>query len=137
MRQLPTLKKERIEAVAISFLHSYRNPENERYVGEKISQALPDVTISLSSDVAPIAGEYERTSTAAADAYTKPLLSRYVSELGQSLAGGGLEVDLQLVLSSGEIASAAISRAQPGSPAGIRAGVGSDGRRVLRQAGRL
>jgi N-methylhydantoinase A/oxoprolinase/acetone carboxylase beta subunit len=101
------MQQEHIEAVAISFLHSYRNPENERHVGQQIAHALPDVTISLSSDVAPIAGEYERTSTAAADAYTKPLLSRYVNELEKALAGGGLEVDLQLVLSSGEIASAA------------------------------
>ena len=110
---IETLKQERIEAVAISFLHSYRNPENERYVGARIAEAMPGVTTSLSSDVAPIAGEYERTSTAAADAYTKPLLSRYVSEMERSLADSGMQVDLHLVLSSGEIAAAATAVRHP------------------------
>lgn len=93
------------ESVAISFLHSYRNPANERLVGDRIAAALPEVTVSLSSDIAPIAGEYERTSTVAADAYTKPLVSTYVAELGRALSEAGMQVELHLVLSSGEISS--------------------------------
>lgn len=101
------------ESVAIAFLHSYRNPANERAVATAIAEALPHVTISLSSDVAPIAGEYERTSTVAADAFTKPLVSTYVHELRASLSAGGMQSDLHLVLSSGEIASAESASRRP------------------------
>ena len=101
------------ESVAISFLHSYRNSANERDVAQQIAAALPDLTISLSSDVAPIAGEYERTSTVAADAYTKPLVSTYVHELQQALREAGMDCDLHLVLSSGEIASAESAARRP------------------------
>ena len=103
---IETLRQTEVESVAIAFLHSYRNPENERVVASAIAEALPDVTVSLSSDIAPIAGEYERTSTVAADAFTRPLVARYVKELRSSLSDAGMSVDLHLVLSSGEIASA-------------------------------
>jgi N-methylhydantoinase A/oxoprolinase/acetone carboxylase beta subunit len=101
------------ESVAVAFLHSYRNTENERIVGERIMSEFPNVTVSLSSDIAPIAGEYERTSTVAADAYTKPLVSKYIHELETALAEAGMEVDLQLVLSSGEISSAESAARRP------------------------
>lgn len=110
---IATLQESGAESVAISFLHSYRNSANERAVAEHITAALPDVTISLSSDVAPIAGEYERTSTVAADANTKPLVSKYVHELQHALGEAGMECDLHLVLSSGEITSAASAARRP------------------------
>lgn len=102
-----------IEAVAISLLHSYRSPENERHAAELLQEHLPDVAISISSDVAPIAGEYERTSTVAADAFTKPVLRRYVSELVDALREGGMQSDLHMMLSSGEIISASTAVERP------------------------
>jgi N-methylhydantoinase A/oxoprolinase/acetone carboxylase beta subunit len=101
------------EALAIAFLHAYRNGTNERIVADALREALPDVAISLSSEVAPIAGEYERTSTAAADAFTKPLVRKYVGELQSSLAAAGIPAPLHLMLSSGEIASAATASERP------------------------
>jgi N-methylhydantoinase A/oxoprolinase/acetone carboxylase beta subunit len=100
-------------AVAIAFLHAYRNPANERAVAAAIEQALPDMSISLSSSVAPIVGEYERTSTTAADAFTKPAVRSYVGELDHSLTEGGINGPLYLMLSSGEIASAATAVERP------------------------
>jgi len=107
------LRAANVESVAIVFLHAYQNPDNERAVAAAIRAALPDITISLSSDIAPIAGEYERTSTTAADAFTKPLVQRYVGELEQSLTESGIPAALYLMLSSGEIASAPTATARP------------------------
>ncbi|HYI16591.1 MAG TPA: hydantoinase/oxoprolinase family protein, partial [Thermomicrobiales bacterium] len=100
-------------AVAIAFLHAYRNPANELAVAAALERALPDITISLSSSVAPIVGEYERTSTTAADAFTKPAVRAYVGELDQSQSKSGIDGPLYLMLSSGEIASAATAVERP------------------------
>ena len=100
-------------SVAIAFLHAYRNPAHERLVADAIATALPHVTISLSSSVAPIAGEYERTSTVAADAFTRPHVRAYIEELERSLADSQITAPLQLMLSSGEIASASTAAERP------------------------
>ena len=110
---IDAIRAARAEAVAIAFLHAYRNPANERLVAEVIRAALPDVIVSLSSEVAPIAGEYERTSTTAADAFTKPRVRDYVSELERAIGESGVTVPLHLMLSSGEIASAATAMERP------------------------
>jgi N-methylhydantoinase A/oxoprolinase/acetone carboxylase beta subunit len=112
-RAVDALLESGVESVAISFLHAYRNDANEQAVAKLLAGALPGATVSISSEVAPIAGEYERTSTVAADAFTKPLVSKYVRELQESLNAAGLQVDLHLVLSSGEIASAESAARRP------------------------
>jgi N-methylhydantoinase A/oxoprolinase/acetone carboxylase beta subunit len=93
------------EAVAIAFLHSYLNPDHERRIAAAVQEALPDVTVSLSSAIAPIAGEYERTSTVVADAFTKPSVRRYLTALATAFRQSGVTAPLHLTLSSGEIAS--------------------------------
>ena len=70
-----------VESIAVSLLHSYRNPDHERRMECIIAASHPDMAVSLSSRVAPLVGEYERTSTVAADAYVKPLVRRYLSSL--------------------------------------------------------
>lgn len=94
-----------IEAVAISLLHSYVNSDHERVLAEALAEQLPDVSVSASSAIAPIAGEFERTSTVAADAFTKPSVRRYLTSLAAALHASGVEAPLQMTLSSGEIAS--------------------------------
>jgi N-methylhydantoinase A/oxoprolinase/acetone carboxylase beta subunit len=93
------------EAVAIAFLHAYLNPEHERALAAAIQEELPGVAVSLSSTVAPIAGEYERTSTVVADAFTKPSVRTYLTSLTDALVSSGVTAPLHLTLSSGEIAS--------------------------------
>ena len=78
---LPKLKAEKIESVAVGFLHSYANPANERRVAEILSAARPDLSISLSSEVCPEVREYERLSTTSANAYVQPLMSSYLLAL--------------------------------------------------------
>ena len=101
-----------VEAVAISLLHSYKNPENEQALKEQISNRHPDLPLSLSSEVAPVINEYERTSTTVADTYIKPSVSRYIQSVEQELAQEGYEGRLLVMHSAGGVmdANAAMER---------------------------
>src|SRR3954452_16301463 len=90
-----------IEAVAISLLFSYVNPEHERQVREVVARELPGLPISVSHEVAPIWREYERTSTTVADAYLKPLMERYVGSLSSTLTEAGLTTPWTIMKSNG------------------------------------
>ncbi len=100
------LAAEGVQSIAVSLIHAYRNPEHERRIGQIIQETHPEITVSLSSRVAPLIGEYERTSTVAADAYVKPLLRRYITDLQGQLRELGFERELYMMLSSGGISTA-------------------------------
>jgi N-methylhydantoinase A len=68
------LRERGVRAVAVSFLRSFRNPAHERRVGEILREEAPEISVSLSSEVAPEIREYERTSTTIANVYTRPLV---------------------------------------------------------------
>jgi N-methylhydantoinase A/oxoprolinase/acetone carboxylase beta subunit len=104
--QVAELVAQGVRSIAVSLIHSYRNPDHERRIAEIIAEMAPDVSISLSSRVAPIMGEYERTSTVAADAYVKPMLRDYIQDLLGQLRQLGYERPLYLMLSSGGITTA-------------------------------
>ncbi len=91
----------RVESVAIGFLHSFTNPAHERRAGEILAARLPGVAITLSSDVSPEMREYERFSTACANAYVQPLISRYLANLETMLQREGFTCPLFLMLSGG------------------------------------
>nr|WP_272213783.1 hydantoinase/oxoprolinase family protein [Marinicella sp. W31]MDC2879733.1 hydantoinase/oxoprolinase family protein [Marinicella sp. W31] len=96
------LMEERIEAVAIGFLHATANDAHERAVAEWLRARLPeDVTICLSSDVSPEIREYERFSTVAANAYVRPLMSRYLSRFDKAMRERGFRGEFMLMLSGG------------------------------------
>jgi N-methylhydantoinase A len=96
-----TLRHERIESVAIGFLHSYANPAHEVQARDVLAAALPGVTITLSSEVCPEVREYERFSTACANAYVQPRMARYLAALRQRLDAFGLRCPLLLMTSGG------------------------------------
>ncbi len=98
------LKTLQVESVAIGFLHSYVNPVHERRAHEILSAALPDVTFTLSSDVAPEMREYERFSTACANAYVQPIMARYLRRLESGLENQGFGCPLFVMLSGGGVA---------------------------------
>jgi N-methylhydantoinase A/oxoprolinase/acetone carboxylase beta subunit len=100
------LRAANIEALAIAFLHSFRNPHNEQLVARFMAQALPAVHISLSSEVAPEIREYERTSTTVANAYVQPKVRAYIDKLESQLQNEGYRGRLYLMLSSGGNTSA-------------------------------
>ncbi|MFP6778522.1 MAG: hydantoinase/oxoprolinase family protein, partial [Alphaproteobacteria bacterium] len=98
------LKTLQVESVAIGFLHSYVNPVHERRAHEILSAALPGVTFTLSSDVAPEMREYERFSTACANAYVQPIMARYLRRLESGLENQGFGCPLFVMLSGGGVA---------------------------------
>ena len=97
----------------MALLHSYRNPDHEQRVGAALEAALPGVHISLSSDVSPELGEYERTSTVVANAYVLPIFADYVERLANALKDMGFQRDLLLVLSDGRSVRADTARRYP------------------------
>jgi N-methylhydantoinase A/oxoprolinase/acetone carboxylase beta subunit len=103
LAQVDELVAEGVESLAVSLLHAYRNPVHERRIAQLVAARYPGVSVSLSSQVAPLIGEYERTSTVVADAYVKPLLRRYLAELRDALEAEGFRGRLFLVLSSGGV----------------------------------
>lgn len=94
-----------IEAVAISFLHSFTNPADERAAREAILRAAPGLHVAISSEVVPEIREYERTSTTIANVYVQKRVERYLHELQARLARLGFSGAFFMMLSSGGIAT--------------------------------
>ncbi len=102
---IETIRSEGATAVAVSFLHSYQNPVHERQVHERLLELAPELTFSISSDVAPEIREYERTSTTVANVYVRPLARRYIAGLLETLSDIGFDGSLFIMLSSGGLSS--------------------------------
>ena len=94
-----------VESVGIGFLHSYANPAHERRAREIIAAALPEVSITLSSEACPEVREYERFCTTAANAYVQPLMSSYLGRLRTRLEARGFACPVLLMTSGGGLAS--------------------------------
>ncbi len=97
------LARDGVRSIAVALIHAYRNPIHERRIAEIVHETHPEIVVSLSSRVAPVIGEYERSSTVAADAYVKPLLRDYLVDLLAQLRELGFQRPLYLMLSSGGI----------------------------------
>lgn len=93
------------ESVAIGFLHSYANGEHEELVRKAIQDSLPEVSISISSEVSPQIREYERFNTVCANAYVKPLIQKYLKRLVAKLKENGTTCDVFMMHSGGGIIS--------------------------------
>jgi N-methylhydantoinase A/oxoprolinase/acetone carboxylase beta subunit len=108
-----TLIERGVESIAVSLLHSYRNPTHERRVGEIIAEMAPDMPVSLSSDVLPEIKEYERTSTTVINAYAKPAAGKYLDRLNRRMLDAGAPGELLLMLSSGGTTTSETARRFP------------------------
>ncbi len=123
-----SLQADGVQSVAVVFLHSYTNPAHERAAGLALAEAVPDLAISLSVEVAPEIREYERTSTTVVNAYIKPLAATYLDRLAEELAGLGIAAPLQLMLSNGGLGAleqakqAPVALLESGPAAGALAG---------------
>jgi N-methylhydantoinase A len=121
------LRAQHVEAVAICFLHSYRNPQNEIRAAEILREELPGVEISASHEVQPEPKEYERTSTTVVDAYVKRVVSHYVARLADGLAERDYRNPLFIMLSNGGTATVETAKRYPvqmlesGPAAGVEA----------------
>ena len=99
------LEAEAIESVAIGFLHSYVNPTHEELVAELVSDALPDVAVSTSSQVCPEIREYDRFSTTCTNAYVLPLMTEYLNDLSSRLHQIGCICPFMVMTSSGGLST--------------------------------
>jgi N-methylhydantoinase A len=102
---LDVLKSQNIEAVAVCYLHAYRDARHERATREAIERQLPGVYVSLSSEVLSQIKEYERVSTTVVNAYVGPVLSGYLARLERRLAEAGYHGPTLTIQSHGGVAT--------------------------------
>ncbi len=99
-----TLRGQAVEAVAIGFLHSYRNDTHEAYVAERLAGLLdPSVTICRSAEVSGEIREYDRFSTVCANASVRPLMARYLDRMVAALRERGFGGSVLMMLSDGAL----------------------------------
>jgi len=102
-----------VEAIAICFLWSFRNPRHERRVAEMVKAIAPDVYVTCSVDIAPRWGEYERVTATALNAYLGPIMTGYVARLESALRKLGYKHGLQITQCGGGTISVARAQAAP------------------------
>jgi N-methylhydantoinase A len=107
------VEREGVEAFAVCLLFSFRNPAHELRVRELIHEVDPNLGTSLSCEVDPMFREYERTVVTAFDAYVRPVIERYLRELGDELASLDIDCRVQIMQSRGGITSADMVTQRP------------------------
>jgi N-methylhydantoinase A len=107
------LQAQGITSVAICFLHAFRNPQHEQKAAEFLAKYAPELSVSMSSSVAPEIREYYRMSTTVANAYVKPVAEKYLRRLAGELHGLGYRQPLYLMLSGGGVTVADFAAQYP------------------------
>ncbi|MXX69000.1 MAG: hydantoinase/oxoprolinase family protein [Gemmatimonadales bacterium] len=108
------LRREGVEAAAVSLLHAYANPAHERRVADRLREAFPNgLYITCSSDILPEIREYERTSTAVVNAYIGPVVRRYMETLLDRLRELGVDCPVHIMQSSGGVMSVEAAGRKP------------------------
>ena len=105
--------KEDVRSVAISLLHSYANPEHEALIANALRARIPNLNLSVSSEVLPEMREYERTSTTVINAYIRPVVADYLGRLSQELTKEGIRVPLTVMQSNGGLSPAEAAAEKP------------------------
>ena len=114
VREIATFfRDERVEAIAVALLHSYKNPDAERRIREILSKEFPDLPVVLSSDISPEYREYPRTSTTVVNTVLLPRVGPYIARLEEKIKQRGIDSGLHLMSSSGGILAANIAKQQP------------------------
>jgi N-methylhydantoinase A len=106
---IEVLKRAGVDAIAVCYLHAYRDPRHERETADVLAVAMPDAYVSLSSDVFPQIKEFDRVSTTVVNAYVGPALSRYLRRLEQRLTEANYHGPILIIQSHGGVAPIAES----------------------------
>jgi N-methylhydantoinase A len=116
-----------LDACAVSLLWSFRRPDHERRIAEALRERVPGLYVSLSSELAPLVGEYERTATTVVNAYVAPAVTVYLASVERELQNRGLAKPLLVVQSSGGVAEVRqtepVNTIESGPAAGVRGSV--------------
>ncbi len=107
------VRSEGINAIAVCLLHAYAYPEHELEARRVLGEALPDVSVSLSHEIAREWREYERASSAVMSAYVAPVVQRYLGSLQQQLRERDMAAEVHVMQSSGGVTSADSARKNP------------------------
>jgi N-methylhydantoinase A len=110
---LDRFRREGVQAIAVSFLHAYANPENERRTAEAIRAAWPEVAVLASYEISREWREYERTSTAVLAAYVAPIARRYIESLECKMGEAGFGGSLYMMQSNGGISTVEAAKTNP------------------------
>ena len=98
---LPRILEHGVQSVAVGFIHGYRMSGHEQQALNILRKLAPQLTVTLASEVCPEIREYERLTTASANAYVQPLMTSYLNRLGNELETLGLSCPLLLMTSGG------------------------------------
>ena len=114
-KDIKELSKKGIEAITVSLINSFANDKHEKEIRAQIrkKKLLPNVPVSLSSEVVPEMQEYERTITTVANSYVRPRVAEYVKNLQNGLKKMRKDIKLQILRSDGGLASAKASSDSP------------------------
>ena len=112
-QSLQFLKRRGIDSLTISLINSYTNDAHEQRAGQIAKEELPDIPISLSSQVIPEMQEYERTITTVCNSYVRPIVSNYVRNLSRELGKTSGDVSLHILRSDGGLTSPAGAETVP------------------------
>ncbi len=107
------LLREGIRSVAISLIHAYANPDHENRIAAFLKSKIPGLSLSVSSSLLPEMGEYERTSTTVINAYVRPVVSSYLTELARKIQQIGVRVPLTVMQSSGGLVPVELAAEKP------------------------
>jgi N-methylhydantoinase A len=110
---IPMLRAEGVISVALGYLHSYANPVHEIRSRDILKEIAPDLAVTMSSEVCPEIREYERWSTACANAYVQPVMDRYLKLLEDELTERGFTCPIFLITSAGGLTTVEIARRFP------------------------
>ena len=111
--ELDLLVAEGCTAIAICFMHAYRNPAHELRAAQIVKAACPDLAVSVSSAVVGEISEYPRFVTTCANAFVQPLMADYLARLESELAARGFTGALRLMTSAGGLVPVETARALP------------------------
>ena len=112
-KHIPIIRDAGVESIAIGFLHAYANPTHEQRAAEILAAALPETSISISSEVCPEVREYERLTTTTANAYVRPLMEGYLARLETALNEMGFKCPVLLMTSGGGLTTLATAKRLP------------------------
>lgn len=102
-RSIRRLLDEGVQAIAVNLLWCFKNPAHEQRLRELVKEIAPEMPVAVASEIVPKSGEYERGATTVMNAYTMPLVSRYVERLEDGLRKQGLRSPMLVMQTSGGV----------------------------------
>jgi N-methylhydantoinase A len=110
---LETLKARAVQAVTVSLMNAFANPAHEHRIREIAAEILPDVPLSLSSDILPEMREYERALTTVANSYVRPTVAKYLGNLESKLNSEKITAKFKVLRSDGGLMSFGVAEEAP------------------------